>query len=821
MSKRNDEILVLLETLKHQTNELLANQLLYNEMVDNNADGVLVVDGEGIIRFANKMAAKMFNCKKAKKLEGELFAFNPVENETAEIKIAVGNQVSIVEMRPSKIEWGGGSAMLVVLRSDAGRGHLSASLKNNSESLKAMINASPLAIMAVEIGGVVTLWNKAAERIFGWSEMEMKGMPFPFKDTALEEIFESALSGEIFSEKEVVGSLGLYGFEKVVHVWTTTLIGAAGVAKGVLLMISDATEANLQKKKMESALQNSEKRFRMVLSNSPVSVSSQDAGLRYTWAYNPMAGLRDAQMIGKTDAELFSAEDASQLDDLKIGVLRTGKEGRAEIKIQRDGQMYFYDIAVEPIADDSGNVVGVSCAATDVSALRHTESLADFTLHHDTLTGLPNRSLFRDRLQQALFLAQDSGGQCVAVMHFGIDQFKMINQCFGHTLGDMLLRDVGARLATVMYEIDTVSRVGGDEFLILAHNIQDSQDAASVVRKVSRALQEPFVLSGQDIHLTASIGVAVFPNDGNTADELLKNADAAMHRAKEDLGRGNYQFFCEDMNFHAMRRLALEMDLHKALEQNEFHLHYQPQLDIENNHIIGVEALIRWHHPENGNIHPGDFIPASESAGLIEAIGDWVLQEACRQHRAWLDAGFPPVRIAVNLSAKQFQNGDLIEKVSGVLAENGMRPEFLELELTEGMLMHDVENTARTLHAFKQMGVRLSIDDFGTGYSSLSYLKRFPLDTLKIDRSFVTDLGAGSDDGEIARAVIAMAHALGLEVVAEGVENQRQLDFMRDFKCDYVQGYFFSRPLPAEECAKFIKSRSMGLFVISGLSQAA
>lgn len=821
MSKRNDEILSLLETLKHQTNELLANQLLYNEMVDNNADGVLVVDRDGIIRFANRMAAKMFNCKKAKKLEGELFAFNPIENEVAEIKIAVGNQVSIVEMRPSKIEWEGHDAMLVVLRSDADRGNIRSSLQKNSESLKAMINASPLAIMAVDVGGVVTLWNKAAECIFGWSEMEMRGQPFPFAGTALEEIFESALSGKTFLEKEVTAPLGLYGFEKVVHVWTTTLGNATGGIKGAMLMIADVTETKLQKKQMESALQNSEKRFRMALNNSPISVSSQDAGLRYTWAYNPMAGMQETQLIGKTDSELFSPEDASQLNDLKLSVLRSGNENRSEIKIQYDGHLYFYDISVEPIVDEAGNLAGVTCTATDISALRHTESLATFALHHDTLTGLPNRSLFRDRLQQAIFLAQDGGGQCVAVMHFGVDQFKMINQCFGHTLGDQLLLDIGSRLATIMYEIDTVSRVGGDEFLILAHNIQDSQDAATLVRKLIKALQEPFVLSEQDIHLTASIGIAVFPNDGNTADDLLRNADAAMHRAKEDLGRGNYQFFCEDMNSRAMRRLALERDLHKALEQNEFHLHYQPQIDIESNHIIGAEALIRWHHPENGNIPPGEFIPASESSGLIEVIGDWVLQTACRQHRAWIDAGLPPVRIAVNLSARQFQSGDLIEKVSRMLAESGMQPDFLELELTESMLMHDVENTTKTLHAFKQMGVRLSIDDFGTGYSSLSYLKRFPLDILKIDRSFVADLGTESDDGEIARAIIAMAHALGLEVVAEGVENQRQLDFMRDFKCDFVQGYFFSKPLSAADCAKFLKSKAMGLFVVPGFSQAA
>lgn len=820
MSKRNAEILFLLEALKHRTNELLVNQLLYNGMVDNNVDGLLVVDGGGIIRFANKMAAKMFNCKNAKKLEGKIFAFNPNWNETVEIEIATGHKVSIVEMRSSKIGWDDGSAMLVVLRSGTRRNKNRSSLQQSGESLKTMTDASPLAIVVTDLDGTVTLWSRAAEDLFGRSEIEMRGKPLPLEDSPLEEVFGRVLSGESFFKREIAGH-GLRGPAQILNVWANPCRNPAGAISGVMLMIEDVTESKLQKQKMERSLMESEKRFRMALSNSPISVSSQDAELRYTWVYNPMADLQEAGMIGKTDAELFLPEDAALLTELKAGVLSSGSENRSEIKIQHDGRLYFYDISVEPIADDTGNITGITCAATDVSALRHTELLASFALHHDTLTGLPNRVLFRDRLQQVLVLAQREGIQCFAVLHFGVDQFKTVNQCFGHTLGDQLLRDIGNRLATVIYEIDTVSRVGGDEFLILIHNIQDSQDAASVVRKVIESLRQPFTLSAQDIYLTASIGVAVYPDDGGTPDALLKNADAAMHRAKEDLGRGNYQFFCEDMNARAMHKFSLEGDLHQALEKGQFHLHYQPQVDVMNNAIIGVEALIRWAHPGKGNIPPVEFIPAAESSGLIEPIGDWVLQTACRQHRAWIEAGLPPVRIAVNLSARQFLRGDLSGKVARALGACDMRPEYLELELTESMLMQDVENTMKTLRELKQMGVRLSIDDFGTGYSSLSYLKRFPLDILKIDRSFVIDLGVESGDGEIARAIIAMAHALGLKVVAEGVENQLQLDFMRDSKCDFVQGYFFSKPLPATECARLLKGKTLGLFVVPDERYAA
>jgi diguanylate cyclase (GGDEF)-like protein/PAS domain S-box-containing protein len=802
MSKKNGEILSLLESLKHQTNELLANQLLYAEMVDNNTDGLLVVNCEGIILFANKMAAEMFNRKKSRKLEGEVFGFAPVENEVTEISVATDNKVRSVEMHSRRIEWDGRQAMLVVLRATADRGAIRLSLQKASESLKILINASPLAIIVVEMAGGITLWNRMSEEIFGWSEIEMRGQPFPFIDTPLDDYFERALSGESFFKQEVSGQFGLYGLAKIFNLWATPLKNAVGATIGVMLMIADVTENKLHKQKMEHELLKSEKRFRMALSNSPVSVSSQDIWLRYTWAYNPMAGLQEARMIGKTDAELFLPEDAAQLIELKTRVLTQGIESRAELKIQRDGRLYFYDISAEPTVDASGNISGVTCAATDVSALRHTESLASFALHHDTLTGLPNRSLFCDRLQQALVLAQREGVQHFAVMHFGIDQFKTINQCFGHAIGDQLLLDVGQRMTGVMYEIDTVSRVGGDEFLILVHNIQDSQDASLIVRKIMASLQQPFTVSEQEVFITASIGVAVYPNDGATADDLLRNADAAMHRAKEDLGRGNYQFFCEDMNSRAMHQFTLEADLRRALDQGEFHLHYQPQIEVKSISIIGAEALIRWNHPEKGNIPPGVFIPAAESSGLIEPIGDWVLQAACSQHRQWLDAGFPPIRIAVNLSARQFLRGDLSEKVAQALAASGMQPEYLELELTESMLMQDVDSTVSTLNELKRMGVRLSIDDFGTGYSSLSYLKRFPLDLLKIDKSFVADLDSEVDDGEIARAIIAMAHALRLEVVAEGVETQRQLDFIRDSQCDFIQGYFFSKPLPPEEFTK-------------------
>ena len=809
MGKKNNTIISLLDALRHQTNDLLANQMLYNEIVDNNVDGLLVVDAEGFIRFANTRAARMFHCRKPRKLEGEVFGFKLVENEISEIEVATeDNKLVTVEIHSSRIEWNGQAAFLVALRSRSEHHNVRESLLKASESLRALINASPLAIAVIDLGGSVTLWNKAAEHIFGWSELDLRGHPFPQQTqrqaSPLHDVIERVLYGESLSELEIAGPLGCDASDKVLHVWATPLRDSTGLPSGAMLMMADITERKRVRQQMEIALMNSEERFRLALNSSPITVSSQDVELRYTWVYKPLAGMREEEMLGRTDAELFLAEDAAELSRMKRAVLSEGGVKRGEARIQREERTYYYDISIEPIFDPNGATVGVACAAMDISALRYTEAHAAFIAHHDILTGLPNRVLFRDRLQQAFILAQREGIQRFAVLHFGLDRFKSINQSLGHTIGDQLLFEVSRRLVGAVFESDTVARVGGDEFLILAHNVRASQDAALVGKKVFDALACPFTLEGHEIFLTASIGIAVYPHDGPCADDMLRNADSAMYRAKEE-GPGNYLFFSEEMNSSALEKLILENDLRRALENDEFLLHYQPQIDPESNAVIAVEALIRWAHPEKGLVPPALFIPAAESTGLIEPIGEWVLRAACRQHRAWTEAGLPPLRIAVNLSARQFLHGNtLVQKVSAAILESGMDPRYLELELTESMLMHNVEDTVQTLRELKQMGVHLSIDDFGTGYSSFSHLKRFPLDTLKIDRSFIGELGADADGPEITRAIIAMAHTLRLKVVAEGVETLAQLEFLRASRCDFIQGYYFSPPLPAEHCARLV-----------------
>ena len=391
----------------------------------------------------------------------------------------------------------------------------------------------------------------------------------------------------------------------------------------------------------------------------------------------------------------------------------------------------------------------------------------------------------------------------LAVLFLDVDRFKHINDSLGHAIGDRLLQSVAQRLLACVRSSDTVSRQGGDEFVILLSEVTHAQDAAVSAEKILLALSTPHRIDQHDLHLTASIGIVTYPDDGTDAETLMKNADSAMYHAK-DSGRNNYQFFKPDMNVRAVERQSLEDGLRHAMERQEFVLHYQPKMNLETGAIIGVEALIRWHHPQRGLVPPAQFIPIAEECGFIVPIGQWVLREACRQARAWQDAGLPPMRIAINISAVELRAKDFVAGVRAILTETGLEPRYLELELTETFLMQDSKSTAAVLQALKDMGVQLALDDFGTGYSSLSYLKRFPIDTLKIDQSFVRDLTTDADDASIVSAVISMGKSLHMRVVAEGVETREQLAFLQEQSCPEGQGYYFSRPVVAEEFTQLL-----------------
>lgn len=424
--------------------------------------------------------------------------------------------------------------------------------------------------------------------------------------------------------------------------------------------------------------------------------------------------------------------------------------------------------------------------------------------HHDALTNLPNRVLLRDRLSQAIEAAHRQGRQ-LGVMFMDIDRFKNINDSLGHAVGDQLLQSVAKRLLNSVRVSDTVSRRGGDEFVLLLPLIESPAGVELSAKKILTALAHPHDIGGLDLHITFSIGIAIYPADGDDAETLLKHADMAMYYAKES-GRNNYKFFVQEMIERAVEEQSIEASLHLALERNEFLLHYQPKINLHTGAIVGVEALIRWQHPQRGLLQPGHFVSIAEDCGLILPIGRWVLREACRQAGAWINSGLPAIIVAVNTSALEFRSEEFLENVRATLNTTGLAPNLLEIELTESILMRDLESTNSVLHSLSDMGIRLAIDDFGTGYSSLSYLRRFPINTLKIDKCFVNQLNTNPDDATIVQAVIGLGKSLHQQVIAEGVETQAQYEFLLNKDCDEGQGYYFGFPMAPQSLAALLKA---------------
>jgi diguanylate cyclase (GGDEF)-like protein/PAS domain S-box-containing protein len=445
---------------------------------------------------------------------------------------------------------------------------------------------------------------------------------------------------------------------------------------------------------------------------------------------------------------------------------------------------------------------GLVAIVRDISERKLAEERMLHLAHHDTLTGLPNRSLIADRLEQTIAQAQRNDS-AVLVAFIDLDGFKLVNDCLGHNAGDELLKVVAQRMGGCLRAGDTVGRFGGDEFVLLLTGAGRGADAAPVLERVREAVLRSITLCGQEVQVSCSIGVAVYPDDGGDAETLLMHADAAMYRAK-DLGKNNCQFYTREMNAHIEEKLALLEGLRSALDDDQFRLVYQPKVDLRDGRVFGVEALVRWEHPEHGVIGPDRFIPLAEESGMIVALGEWVLRTACAQNRAWQDAGLAPLCISVNVSPRQFEEQHLVQRVAQALEDSGLAAEWLELEVTEGVIMRDLQQAVAKMAELRAMGVSLSIDDFGTGYSSLSALKSFPISTLKIDKSFVRDLGSSAGDEAIASSIIGLAHRLKLRVIAEGVETEQQRSFLRENGCDEMQGYLFSRPLPPEQLRKLL-----------------
>ncbi|MFL6654177.1 MAG: EAL domain-containing protein, partial [Sulfurifustis sp.] len=529
-----------------------------------------------------------------------------------------------------------------------------------------------------------------------------------------------------------------------------------------------------------------------------VMITDRDGTIEYVnAAFERTTGYTAAEAVGQKPSMLKSGvHGESFYERLWTAILAGETFSDVFVNRKKDGEVYYEEKTISPLRDSGGRVTHFIATGRDITERMQAQERLQHIAHHDALTGLPNRVLFLDRLNQALLRAQWQK-RVVGVMFLDLDRFKNINDTLGHDTGDALLKAMAARLKGCVRASDSVARLGGDEFAVLLEDVAHAEDISTIAGKMLGAFTLPFAIQGHELFISASIGISMYPTDGTTPATLLKNADAAMYRAK-DLGKNNYQFYSADMSAAAFERLTLESSLRRALEREEFVLHYQPQIDLTTGDVVAVEALIRWQHPEFGLLAPTQFISIAEETGSIVPVGEWVARKAMVQVRRWREAGMKELRAAVNVSGRQFNEPHFVDMIAHLLEETGLPPDALELEITESVIMKNAEKTVARLRALHAMGVRFAIDDFGTGYSSLSYLRRFAIHTLKVDKSFIRDITADSGDVEIVKTIIMMARGLKLSVIAEGVETREQLVFLKSHGCHAVQGNLVARPLPAE-----------------------
>jgi len=547
-----------------------------------------------------------------------------------------------------------------------------------------------------------------------------------------------------------------------------------------------------------------------VFENSIEGIIISDAQaniLRVNRAFTTITGYSEEETLGHNPRMLRSdRHDSAFYQDMWVSLVENGYWQGEIWNRRKNGEAYPEWLTIVAIRNEQGETVNYLGIFADLSEKKLAEARAHNLAYYDPLTELPNRILLEERLKQAMAAAQDSGG-LVALLHLNLDRFKTVNDTLGQAFGDRLLHAVAERLAENVRGSDTIARLSGDEFAVLLIDVGDRQNIERVGGKILAALAKPFDLGVQEAFATPSIGIALYPLDAGNLDDLIRNANTAMSCVKTQ-GGNDYRFYNHSMNGGEPRRLTLESSLRRALERDEFMLYYQPQISLQSGNITGVEALLRWQHPDRGIVSPAEFIPLLEEIGLIVPVGEWVLRTACVQNRAWIRAGLPPLRVAANLSARQFRQRGLADMVSRTLNDSGLAPELLELEVTESILIQDLQATVGTLRQLHALGILISIDDFGTGYSSLSYLKHLPISKIKIDQSFVRDICIDPDDAAITNAVINLGHSLNLRVVAEGVETLEQLEYLRAQGCDEMQGYYFSRPLPAGDFAALVRSHT-------------
>jgi len=678
------------------------------------------------------------------------------------------------------------------------------SIERESEPIEAVVASIPSPVFYKDTHGRYLGCNAAFEEYIGIPRHELIGKTaFDIAPPDLAEVYrdadENLLAGKGVQSYEASVKYADGGRREVLF-RKSVFHARSGEVAGIVGVMLDITEQKRLEREYRLAAS--------VFDNAAEAITITDetpAILKVNRAFTDITGYTAEEVVGKNPSVLSSGkQDKSFYRNMWDRLADEGYWFGEIVNRRKNGEDYPEWLSISAVRNEkgrTGNYIGIF---TDISQAKNAEAKIERLSLYDALTELPNRTLFVDRLRQATIVAGRRRHQ-VGVLLIGLDGLRQINDTLGYETGDQVLRAVGQRLQTLLRTGDTVARYMSDQFIVLLADLLDAPDAGIVAANVMHGLSASFGIHGRELNIGASIGIAMYPRDGEEPAALIRAADVAMHHAKRE-GKNLYQFFSADLEHNTLERLMLESSLRLALERNEFFLHYQPQVDIETSAVVGVEALIRWQHPELGTISPVRFIPLAEETGQIIAIGDWVLEVACRQARQWLDAGHP-MPVAVNLSARQFRQRDIAEKVERVLAETGLPAELLELELTESMVMHDPERAVTALRRMRDMGVRISIDDFGTGYSSLAYLKRFEIDKLKIDRSFVLDIPNDANDMAIAGAVIALGKSLKLRVVAEGVETLGQLEFLRAQGCDGIQGFYFSRPVEAQAISAMLVNR--------------
>lgn len=668
-------------------------------------------------------------------------------------------------------------------------------LRKSETRLRQLIATTLDAVVAVDEASNVIEWNRGAETTFGIDARDILGRTFDARLLPGPPI--TALPHGRLIETTAVRSNG-----ETLPVELTVASAGSGSDTTLTAFIRDISE----RKQAQRELERREKRFRTIVEKSWSGVVLLDGEIRFSFAGSStqnLLGYEDEELLGRSLFDFVHPRDVEHARSSFDRILTDpARESRGELRFRHQSGRWIWLEGFSQNLLQEPSVGAIVHNYRDISQRKEAEKQLEYRAYYDSLTGLPNRLLFRDRLVHSLSHAQRNKVG-VAVMYVDIDHFKLINDALGHSFGDRLLAEVAKRLQNALRASDTISRIGGDEFNVLLPEVSNTEAVAGVARKILDSLARPFSLDGHDLFVTASIGISCFPADGDDAETLLKCADAAMYRSKE-LGRNQAQLFRASMNERYVRRLALEQHLHQALERGQFELFYQPVYDRARRRYVSVEALLRWRDPVRGIVPPAEFIALAEETGLIVPIGAWALRTACAQLRQWHDLGLT-LRMAVNISAVQLQQHDLLDHVQTALTESDVLPEMLQLEITESAAMQNFDLTLATLRELRAMGVGVAVDDFGTGQSSLIYLKRFPIDTVKIDKEFLREVTSDDTAAAIVAYVINLAHTLHLQVVAEGVETEEQYTCLRHFACDMMQGYLFSRPLPASEIVAFLQ----------------